>query len=171
MGIPCKTAAGHAEMAAREQRLSQRHRLLLLLVDGQRTLEEVVEQGRRCGVPRGYIDELFALGLIVIGPPPTAPMPLDGPDTLGPGSAVSDTELARLDATDGSFAQARQVLLGLLRAHAPVSGAVMMLRVRRARSRAELRALLPDVQARLQRVRPQGEPREQLLRVESLLVS
>lgn len=91
MGIPCKTAAGHAEMAAREQRLSQRHRLLLLLVDGQRTLEEVVEQGRRCGVPRGYIDELFALGLIVIGPPPTAPMPLDGPDTLGPGSAVSDT--------------------------------------------------------------------------------
>ena len=171
MGIPCKTAAGHAEMAAREQRLSQRHRLLLLLVDGPRTLEEVVEQGRRCGVPRGYIDELFALGLIVIGPPPTAPMPLDGPDTLGPGSAVSDTELARLDATDGSFAQARQVLLGLLRAHAPVSGAVMMLRVRRARSRAELRALLPDVQARLQRVRPQGETRELLLRVESLLVS
>lgn len=47
----------------------------------------------------------------------------------------------------------------------------MMLRVRRARSRAELRALLPDVQARLQRVRPQGETRELLLRVESLLVS
>ena len=64
-----------------------------------------------------------------------------------------------------------QALLGLLRAHAPVSGAVMMLRVRRARSRAELRALLPDVQARLQRVRPQGETRELLLRVESLLVS
>lgn len=63
------------------------------------------------------------------------------------------------------------MLLGLLRAHAPVSGAVMMLRVRRARSRAELRALLPDVQARLQRVRPQGETRELLLRVESLLVS
>ena len=49
MGIPCKTAAGHAEQASREQHLSQRHRLLLLLVDGQRTLEEVVEQGRRAG--------------------------------------------------------------------------------------------------------------------------
>jgi hypothetical protein len=171
LGIPCKTAAGHAEMAAREQRLSQRHRLLLLLVDGQRTLEEVVEQGRRCGVPRGYIDELFALGLIVIGPPPTAPMPLDGPDTVSPGGVVSDTELARLDAGDGTFAQARQLLLALLRTHAPVFGAVMMLRVRRARSRAELRALLPDVQARLQRVRPQGEMREQLLRVESLLAA
>ena len=171
MGIPCKTSAGHAELAAREQRLSQRHRLLLLLVDGQRTLEEVIEQGRRAGVPRGYIDELFALGLIVIGPPPTAPMPLDGPDTVGPGTAVSDTELARLDAGDTSFAQARQVLMGLLRSHVPLAGAVTMLRVRRARSRAELQALLPDVRARLERVRQPGEMREQLLRVESLLAS
>jgi len=170
LGIPCKTAAGHAEMAAREQQLSQRHRLLLLLVDGQRTLEEVIEQGRRAGVPKGYIDELFALGLIVIGPPPNAPMPPAGPDTVGPGSAVSDTELDRIDAVDGTVAQIRQALMSLLRAHVPVSGAVMMLRVRRARSRAELRALLPDVQARLQHVRQQGETREQLLRVESLLV-
>ena len=77
--------------------------------------------------------------------------------------------MARLDAQDLSFAEARSVMLKVLREHAPVTGAVMMLRIRRARSRAELRTLLPDVQARLIRSQRQAEARQLLLRVESLL--
>lgn len=183
MGIPCKTAAGHAELVGHECQLSHRHRTLLLLVDGTRPLEDVIRLGREAGVPRGYIDELFALGLIVIGPPmaPVATedmMPTYAPtttggvpwaDTVGMGGPMSNTDLARLDAQDLSFAEARSAMLKVLREHAPVTGAVMMLRIRRARSRAELRTLLPDVQARLIRSQRQAEARQLLLRVESLL--
>jgi hypothetical protein len=173
LGIPCKTAAGHAELASPDCQLSRRHRVLLLLVDGARSLDEVVWLGRQAGVPRSYIDELFALGLIVIGPPACSaisefaafdtdarlsrPSPLGG-DTIGLGAAMGDTELARLDAQDFSFAQAR-------------SGMVTMLRVRRVRSRAELQALLPEVQARLSRSRPPVEAQQLLQRVESLLAA
>jgi hypothetical protein len=185
LGIPCKTAAGHAELASQDGRLSKRHRVLLLLVDGERSLDEVVQLGRRVGVPRSYIDELFALGLIVIGPPvapaisafaalapepgPTQPGTLG--DTIGLGGPMGNTELAQLDAQDSSLAQARGVVLQVLRANAPVFGMVTMLRVRRVRSRAELRALLPEVQARLSRSRPQVEARQWMQRVESLLAT
>jgi hypothetical protein len=183
LGIPCKTAAGHAELASQDCRLSKRHRVLLLLVDGERSLDDVVRLGRQVGVPRSYIDELFALGLIVIGPPvaqaisefatlgldmlPTQPGAMG--DTIGLGGAMGNTELSLLDAQDTSLAQARGAVLQVLRANAPVSGMVTMIRVRRVRSRAELRALLPEVQARLSRSRPLVEARQLMQRVESLL--
>ena len=183
MGIPCKTAAGHAELASQDCRLSRRHRVLLLLVDGVRSLDEVVQLGRQVGVPRSYIDELFALGLIVIGPPVAQPISefaafgsdpaLTQPgamgDTIGLGGAMGNTELAQLDAQDIDLARARVAVLQALRANAPVFGMVTMIRVRRVRSRAELQALLPEVQARLSRSRPPVEARQLLQRVESLL--
>lgn len=187
MGIPCKTAAGHAELASQACRLSRRHRVLLLLVDGERSLDDVVLLGRQVGVPRSYIDELFALGLIVIGPPaghpisefvgfgPDTAFALAPPgavgDTIGLGGPMGNTELAQLDAQDTGFAQARGAVLQVLRANAPVTGMVTMLRVRRVRSRAELRALLPEVQARLSRSRPLVEARQLMQRVESLLAA
>jgi hypothetical protein len=183
LGIPCKTAAGHAELASQDCRLSKRHRVLLLLVDGERSLEEVVRLGRQVGVPRSYIDELFALGLIVIGPPvaqtisefaalgsdrlPTQPGAMC--DTLGLGGPMGNAELSQLDAQSMSLAQARVAVLQVLRANAPVTGMVTMIRVRRVRSRAELQALLPEVQARLSRSRPLVEARQLMQRVESLL--
>lgn len=66
LGIPFKTADGHAELAARYNKLSQRHRTLLLLIDGRRTLEEVLAMGRRAGVPASLIDDLVALGLVEV---------------------------------------------------------------------------------------------------------
>ena len=183
MGIPCKTAAGHAELASQVCRLSRRHRVLLLLVDGERSLDDVVSLGRQAGVPRSYIDELFALGLIVIGPPmgqAISEFAAFGPDldatqpdvvgdTIGLGGPMGNTELAQLDSQDTSLAHARGAVLQVLRANAPVFGMVTMIRVRRVRSRAELQALLPEVQARLSRSRPPVEARQLMLRVESLL--
>lgn len=189
LGIPCKTAAGHAELASQSCRLSRRHRVLLLLVDGDRPLDAVVRLGQAAGVPRSYIDELFALGLVVIGPPMAQPIrefgtapdghvldfgltqPSTLGDTVGPGHPMGNTELAQLDAQDHDFALARGAVLQVLRTHAPVTGMVTMLRVRRVRSRAELRTLLPEVQARLSRARPPVEVRQLMQRVESLLAT
>lgn len=73
LGIPYKTPEGLAELGARSRALTQRHRTLLLLVDGQRTLDEVLHLAQLAGVPRSYIDELVATGLVVV--PMTAPEP------------------------------------------------------------------------------------------------
>lgn len=213
MGIPCKTAAGHAELAARERRLSQRHRTLLLLVDGRRDAAEVLRLGERAGVPRAYFDELMALGLIVLAAPVRTPQPAladlawapteqtgarrDAPeeaadslpfgwptdlsslprvfssaeDSVGFGAPVSNTELSALERDDPALAQARSVVLQALLATSPVIGAVTMLRVRRSRSRAQLRALLPEVQARLSRPRHLADARLVIQRVEALLAA
>lgn len=200
LGIPCKTAAGHAELAVRQRGLSQRHRTLLFLVDGQRTVDEVNDLGTKAGVPRGYLDELIALGLVVLAAP-TAPPPLsstataptsserstalhpwdgwdqhedtqaDGlhADTIGLGLAVTNTQLADVDAQDAGVAEARRLLLTALRAHAPVTGAVTLLRVRRARGAQGLLSLLGEVELRLQRHRDETELRQLLERVARLL--
>lgn len=191
MGIPCKTAAGHAELAVRQRGLSQRHRTLLFIVDGRRSLEEVVELGARAGVPRAYIDELMALGLVVLAAPASVPpaggvlnpagggqgnaAPPQGGDawgagdTVGVGDAVTNTELAAVDAHDVDVAEARRLVLQALRAHAPVSGAVTMLRVRRARERHTLLGLLDEVQVRLERHCDEAQLRELMERVARLL--
>lgn len=212
MGIPCKTAAGHAELAARERRLSQRHRTLLLLVDGRRDAGEVLRLGEQAGVPRAYYDELMALGLIVLAAPVQTPQPAladlawapteqtgvrreppdetdslpfgwptdlgslprvfsSAEDSVGFGAPVSNTELSELERDDPVLAQARSVVLQALLATSPVIGAVTMLRVRRSRSRAQLRALLPEVQARLSRPRHLADARLVIQRVEALLAA
>jgi len=216
LGIPCKTAAGHAELAVRQRGLSQRHRTLLFIVDGKRSLEEVIELGARAGVPRAYIDELMALGLVVMGavaPPPsgvavlqpqdwvgtqavhqpTEPMPLsrsqestagagwaqwrrtadpiDAGDTVAFDDALTNTEMAAMDAGDHAVAQARLLLLQALRSHAPVVGAVTMLRVRRARQRSALVAMLDEVHTKLERHQERAELQQLMERVVRLLAS
>lgn len=209
MGTPCKTAAGHAELAARDRQLSQRHRTLLFLVDGQRSLLEVLKLAALAGVPRAYLDELIALGLVVmVSPMPFAcrsaqdaePAPAEEfagssaptskpallhrsiwptaslqqqfstqQDSIGFGDAAGETELAALAQDDPALDQARQVVLQALLHTVSVVGAVTMLRVRRSRSRAQLRALLPEVQARLSRPRHLADARLVIQRVEALL--
>lgn len=187
MRIPCKTVAGHAELVAGGQRLSQRHRAVLFLVDGQRTLDEVVRLGAQAGVSKAYVDELIALGLIVMtrsmpaavdaGQPSPAAWSssawrdADAGDTLGPGMPLGNTELMGLDQIDTGLAEARELLAQTLRAAAPVSAIVTLLRLRRVRSRAELRQLLPEVQARLSRLLEAEAANQLLRRVERLIES
>lgn len=192
LGIPCKTAAGHAELVASQRSLSQRHRAVLLLVDGRRDVDEVVRLARQQGVSRGYLDELEALGLIVVCAPlppvaeemtgwppslsrPPHTLPLgdgSGPgmlDTIGLAPPMSPTQLADLTAHDTGLAQARSLIQHALLTQVPVSGAVTLLRVRRTRSRHDLMALLPEVQARLSRPQRLAEARQLIAQVERLL--
>lgn len=50
---------------------------------------------------------------------------------------------------DDALERARQILLRTVRAEAPVAGSLTSLRLRRARSRDELQALIPEVEARV----------------------
>lgn len=72
--IPIKTPAGLAEMSNRQRRISQRHRTMLLLVDGKRTEAQVRSLSAQAGVPGICFDELMGLGLIST-PQPAAAQP------------------------------------------------------------------------------------------------
>ena len=195
MGIPCKTAAGHAELVASQRSLSQRHRTVLLLVDGRRDVDEVLRLARQQGVSRGYLDELEALGLIVVCAPmpASAEEPVGWPhasapsmarramqpqpetsrpdvlDTIGLAPPMSSTQMADLVEHDAGLAEARALIQQALLSQAPVSGAVTLLRVRRTRHRRDLMALLPEVQARLSRPHRLADARQLISQVERLL--
>ncbi len=86
MGIgnaPIKTPDGQAELATRARQLSQRHRTLLLLVDGRRSEAQLRQLAERAGVPPSVYDELLDMGMITV-PLPTLPIELAPYPTLPP---------------------------------------------------------------------------------------
>jgi hypothetical protein len=109
--IPVKTAEGQAELGTRQRGLSQRHRTVLVLVDGRRTAAEVRALAAQAGAPDGCFDELLALGLIELPAAPAAsitaardavpsvPVPLD--DTLLPSVRSLPPDSSSFDAVLG----------------------------------------------------------------------
>jgi len=98
MLAPIKTPAGQDELTHRTRRLSQRHRTVLLLVDGRRPLVQIQQLAAKAGVPEGCLDELVSLGLVAL--PEAAPLVDDGvahvelPLSGFPASALADPVVA-----------------------------------------------------------------------------
>jgi hypothetical protein len=217
--IPVKTPEGQAELSQRTRRLNQRQRTVLFLVDGKRTVVEVQTMALQAGAPPSCMDELLALGLIVVTQP-TVPMtrytaaqpndvaPLDiwlesgmaqgepGRDpmvsaspsadselpptrTLAPDSLDADSpkalsptsELQRLNdgEIDDALEEARGILLRAVRLEAPLAGSLTLLRLRRARTRDELYALMEEVEVRIARPQRVLAAAQTLRRVRQLL--
>ena len=236
--IPIKTPDGHDELARRTRRLGQRHRTVLLLVDGRRSVEEVIALAGSAGAGEEHYRELLAMGLVglpdgapiepaVPGPPdddgsheadtdangdsasqvelPPAgypaesaravePVPAVAPPThfppCEPAPPVSDSELVlpsaqsllpdsslsdfdRLDDLsrryDAPFEEARQILLRAVRTESPVAGRLTLMKIKRARGRAELEALLAEVEGRIARPRKKIVAAQTLSHVRHLL--
>lgn len=72
---PFKTALGQEELRQRTRKLSQRHRTVLLLVDGKRGRREVLALAEKAGVAASFYAELVELGMIEDGRE-SGPMPL-----------------------------------------------------------------------------------------------
>lgn len=69
-----KTAAGHRVLKDRSVLLTPRQRAALVLIDGQRSVEEVL--AAPAGVTSADIDRLLALGLVADEPGDSYPVPL-----------------------------------------------------------------------------------------------
>ena len=190
--VPVKTPEAVAELGSRQRRLSQRHRTVLLLVDGKRSEAQVRRMALQAGAAECCFDELVELGMIsltvsdtepaVSGPMPltdgSTPQPappkgaLAGPDsvvsllppslTLLPESSLIDSTLQEPpkgdrealdvlpgDGQDVAFEEARDLMMRAVRAEAPVAGSLTLLRLRRARTRSDLEALLEEVELRI----------------------
>jgi hypothetical protein len=74
--VPIKTPLGHEELRQRTQKLGQRHRTILFLIDGQRPLGEVLKLAEQAGAAASHFDELVRLGLVElpIEAPPDEPV-------------------------------------------------------------------------------------------------
>jgi len=163
--IPVKTAEGQAELDTRERRLSQRHRTVLLLIDGRRNEAEVRTLAAQAGASKGCFDELVELGLIALQPAgarrarraraaPSAPVPLEDSllpsvRSLPPDSWVPAEDGDEEAAPDDALEQARELLVRIVRQEAPVAGTITVMRLRRARDRGEMMALLDEVESKL----------------------
>jgi hypothetical protein len=199
--VPVKTSEAVQELQSRQRKLSQRHRTVLLLVDGRRPEDEVRQLAQAAGSPDTCYDELVDLGMISRPAPldsapmplasdavdidvePSAPMPLQAelaPEPVAIADSVISSFLpaaaslqpeSRLDSSlnelsgaamdavdaerqaggvqDEALEEARAILLKAVKAEAPVAGSLTMLRLRRARTREDLEALLEEVEARI----------------------
>jgi len=212
--IPVKTPDGLAELSTRQRRVSQRHRTVLLLVDGRRTEEQVRTLARQAGAPDGCFDELLGLGLIQLPQPaavpaaalqdeaahvdlPIEPVPVHAQVplrdeavesllppalTLQPESVLTDSvlggpltesafEALEQATTDASLEEAREILVRAVRAEAPLAGSLTLMRLKRARSRAELAKLIDEVESRIIKPYRSLSAQQTLRRVRLLLVA
>jgi hypothetical protein len=122
-------------------------------------------------------------------------LPLPGPDSVGPSqdsilppsrtlypeSVSSDSAHGATpvpdswlpsggqDALDPAFAEARLILLRAVRAEAPLAGSLTLMRLRRARTRADLVELLDEVEARITKPRRSLAANQTMRRVRLLL--
>ncbi len=62
--IPVKTEVGADELRGRSRTLGQRHRTVLLLVDGRRTLSDVLSLAQQAGARPSLFDELVQMGMV-----------------------------------------------------------------------------------------------------------
>jgi hypothetical protein len=112
--------------------------------------------------PAGPIDVLH-VDLPLAGPEaaPTQDSLLPASRTLYPESVSTDSALGATpvpdswmpsggqDGLDPAFAEARLILVRAVRAEAPLAGSLTLMRLRRARNRADLMQLLDEVEARI----------------------
>jgi hypothetical protein len=83
---PFKTQLGHDELRSRAHKLGQRHRTILVLIDGRRPLAEVLSLALQAGAATHHFEDLLRLGLVELPPEPSPPLlrtpPEEAPSVL-----------------------------------------------------------------------------------------
>jgi hypothetical protein len=78
--VPFKTPLGHEELRSRANKLGQRHRTILFLIDGKRALAEVLSLAQQAGAATHHFEDLLRLGLVELPPDPSPPAVAPPPD-------------------------------------------------------------------------------------------
>lgn len=152
---PQRTAAGQAELGGRSRQLTQRQRTVLFLVDGQRSVDEVHQLAEQAGAGPTAFAELVAMGLVAA---PGVSDAVAGDSSLLPSSQslLGDSTWSALDddskhRDDRPLDEARSLLVRAVRSEAPVTGALTVLKLKRATTREALESLLDEVEQRLRK--------------------
>ena len=133
--IVAKTLDGQRVLKDRSVRLSARQRAAFILVDGKKSLDEILAATAAAGVTRTDIDKLFELGLVA---------------EQSRAAVMAQEKAAQLEAKRGSrspeqrFAQAHPIAL-MLTEHLGLKGYRLNLQVTYAKSYMDLLALAPKI--------------------------
>jgi hypothetical protein len=91
--VPFKTQLGHDELRSRAQKLGQRHRTILFLIDGRRPLAEVLSLAQQAGAATQHFEDLLRLGLVELPPEPAPPPVQAALPVLADEAALTTVEL------------------------------------------------------------------------------
>lgn len=139
--IPAKTDKGRQEMVHRSDVLNAIQRRLLILVDGQKTINDL-EAFVRPGELAPALAQLFAAGFVVA---PGAPVALPAP--AGPGFAAQDAaQPVRAATSPKEFERVRAEASQFIHLRLGDAGEPICAAVERCRSPQELRQLLRGVE-------------------------
>jgi len=130
--IYAKTEEGLRELKERQRNLPIALRTLLIMVDGNRTVAEVLERARALRVDAAALGSLERAGLIAKRF--SAPSASDRDSAPAP---RSESEVQR-------FLTAQQQMSDAINAHLGFRGYMMMMRLQRAANLRDLHDLLPD---------------------------
>jgi hypothetical protein len=72
---PIRTDAGEDELRCRTRKLGQRYRTVLLLIDGKRSVDELLTLAQQAGAAVSHFEELVQLGLVEVPVTETAVEP------------------------------------------------------------------------------------------------
>ena len=189
---PIRTPAGEDELRHRTRKLGQRHRTMLLLIDGRRSLDELLSLAQRAGAAVSHFDELMQLGLVevavetsmpeshardatqaAVGAVPTEPAAVvPAAEIAEPLLPPVDTDIApKVEETpeDRLLREVRDLLIDTLRIDSPLFGARTFFRVRSAQSTSELIELVWEIEEHLAHSRHSHDELVSLQRARELL--
>ncbi|MBX3637544.1 MAG: hypothetical protein KF683_19415, partial [Rubrivivax sp.] len=90
--IPTKTPLGQDALRRRTGELGQRHRTILFLIDGRRTLAEVLGLAHQAGAATTHFEDLVRLGYVQM--PAEEPVPEPAPEPL---AAAAEPQITHLE--------------------------------------------------------------------------
>ena len=156
--VPQRTAAGQSALTRRTRELTPRQRTALFMVDGRRSVDIVLALASQAGAKPSDFSDLVTLGLVATPGLPTAAVLTESSMLPSSQSLHGDSTWSQLpeDDTvlqlhDAPLAEARALLVRAVRLAAPLAGAFTLRRLKRAATRAELEALLDEVEQRLRK--------------------
>jgi hypothetical protein len=156
--VPQRTAAGQAALTRRQLARAPRQRTALFMVDGRRSVDIVLALASQAGATASDFSDLVTLGLVCTPGLPTAAALNESSMLPSSQSLHGDSTWSQLpeDDTvlqihDAPLVEARALLMRAVRTAAPLSGAFTLRKLKRAATRAELEALLDEVEQRLRK--------------------
>jgi hypothetical protein len=156
--VPQRTAAGQAALTRRTRELTPRQRTALFMVDGKRSVDIVLALASQAGAKASDFSDLVTLGLVSTPGLAAATVLNDSSVLPSSQSLQGDSSWSQLpeddtvqQTTDGPLIEARALLVRAVRSAAPLAGALTLRRLKRASTRAELEALLDEVEQRLRK--------------------
>lgn len=153
--ILVKTAAGRLEIDERKLKIGARQRMVLISINGERTIESIRTQFIAINDISALLDELMVLGLVEIA---DATLALETgaaaalPDFSPPGSPlaqpveqpVAKPVVAAHAASNDGYVQAREYMSRVLSAKVGLSAFLFTKKVDKSDSAEALRELLPE---------------------------